>query len=65
MKLPEETLLLFLKKVSILAAGSAGSAKIYMSDKTFVDTNILVYAHDLDAGKKHEKAKKTILKKPL
>ena len=28
-----------------------------MSAKTFVDTNILVYAHDLDAGKKHEIAK--------
>jgi predicted nucleic acid-binding protein len=24
-----------------------------MNDKTFVDTNILVYAHDLDAGEKH------------
>ncbi len=28
-----------------------------MSGRTFVDTNILVYAHDLDAGEKHEKAK--------
>jgi predicted nucleic acid-binding protein len=28
-----------------------------MSDRTFVDTNILVYAHDLDAGKKHEIAR--------
>jgi predicted nucleic acid-binding protein len=28
-----------------------------MSDKTFVDTNIVVYAHDLDAGHKHKKAK--------
>ncbi len=25
-----------------------------MNDKMFVDTNILVYAHDLDAGDKHE-----------
>jgi predicted nucleic acid-binding protein len=25
-------------------------------DKSFVDTNILVYGHDVDAGKKHEKA---------
>ena len=25
-----------------------------MKDKTFVDTNVLVYAHDLDAGDKHE-----------
>ncbi len=32
-----------------------------MSDKTFVDTNILVYAHDLDSGKKHEIAQKAII----
>ncbi len=25
-----------------------------MKDKMFVDTNVLVYAHDLDAGDKHE-----------
>ena len=31
-----------------------------MSDKAFVDTNILVYAHDLDAGNKHEVAAKLI-----
>jgi len=28
-----------------------------MSDKTFVDTNVLIYAHDVDAGRKHEVAK--------
>jgi len=28
-----------------------------MSDRTFVDTKILVYAHDLDAGEKHIVAK--------
>lgn len=28
-----------------------------MSDKTFVDSNILIYAHDLDAGAKHELAR--------
>ena len=27
-----------------------------MTDKVFVDTNILVYAHDLDAGDKHSLA---------
>jgi predicted nucleic acid-binding protein len=27
-----------------------------MSGKQFVDTNILIYAHDLDAGSKHERA---------
>ena len=31
-----------------------------MRDKTFVDTNILVYAHDKDAGHKHEIASKVI-----
>lgn len=31
-----------------------------MSDKYFVDTNILMYAHDRDAGPKHEKAKALI-----
>jgi predicted nucleic acid-binding protein len=28
-----------------------------MSDKYFVDTNILMYAHDAAAGEKHERAK--------
>jgi len=28
-----------------------------MKDRTFVDTNILVYAHDLDAGNKNEVAR--------
>jgi predicted nucleic acid-binding protein len=28
-----------------------------MSAKTFVDTNVLIYAHDVDAGAKHESAK--------
>lgn len=28
-----------------------------MSDKYFVDTNILIYAHDIAAGTKHERAK--------
>ena len=31
-----------------------------MSDKIFFDTNILVYAHDLDAGNKNEVAAKLI-----
>lgn len=33
-----------------------------MSDKYFVDTNILVYAHDLKQGAKHEKARELIQK---
>ena|ERR1700690_2706404 len=28
-----------------------------MSARTFVDTNVLIYAHDVDAGQKHEAAK--------
>lgn len=28
-----------------------------MSDKTFVDTNVLIYAHDIDAATKHRIAK--------
>jgi predicted nucleic acid-binding protein len=33
-----------------------------MSDKYFVDTNILMYAHDTSAGVKHEQAKALIEK---
>ena len=28
-----------------------------MSDRYFVDTNILMYAHDASAGEKHQRAK--------
>jgi len=31
-----------------------------MSDKYFVDTNILLYAHDASAGPKHERAKRLL-----
>ena len=31
-----------------------------MSDKSFVDTNILIYAHDVDAGKKREIARELL-----
>lgn len=31
-----------------------------MSDKAFVDTNVLIYAHDVDAKSKHEVAKKVL-----
>lgn len=31
-----------------------------MADKYFVDTNILIYAHDLDAGVKHERARQLV-----
>jgi predicted nucleic acid-binding protein len=31
-----------------------------MKDKCFVDTNILVYAHDLSAGEKHQRGQKLV-----
>jgi predicted nucleic acid-binding protein len=31
-----------------------------MNDKTFVDTNVLIYAHDVDAKAKHEAAKRVL-----
>ncbi len=31
-----------------------------MSDKVFVDTNVLIYAHDVDAGLKHAVAQSTL-----
>ncbi len=34
----------------------------FMSDKYFVDTNILVYAHDRGTGAKHERARSLIEK---
>jgi predicted nucleic acid-binding protein len=33
-----------------------------MIDKTFVDTNVLIYAHDADAKAKHKTAKAILLK---
>ena len=33
-----------------------------MSDKTFIDTNVLIYAHDIDAGAKHRVAKAVLQK---
>src|SRR5580704_16102046 len=31
-----------------------------MADKFFVDTNILIYAHDRSAGRKHENARQLV-----
>jgi predicted nucleic acid-binding protein len=33
-----------------------------MSDRIFVDTNILVYAHDLDAGAKNSRARELLVR---
>ena len=33
-----------------------------MNDKTFIDTNVLIYAHDVDAKEKHEVAKRILRK---
>jgi predicted nucleic acid-binding protein len=40
-----------------LAAGSKPRATSGTSDKAFVDSNVLIYAHDVDAGQKREVAK--------
>ncbi len=40
-----------------MAAGSNPRATSGTSDKTFVDSNVLIYAHDVDAGRKREVAK--------
>ena len=31
-----------------------------MNDKTFIDTNVLIYAHDIDANAKHKIAKEVL-----
>jgi predicted nucleic acid-binding protein len=39
---------------------SVGKEKIFMSDRAFIDTNILVYAIDKSAGKKQERSRQLI-----
>ena len=43
-----------------MAGALLDPAQNYMSDKVFIDTNILVYAHDRAAGVKHERARALI-----
>jgi predicted nucleic acid-binding protein len=43
-----------------LSATSGVLGKAFMTVKTFVDTNILLYAYDRDAGEKHQKARKAV-----
>jgi predicted nucleic acid-binding protein len=31
-----------------------------MSDRTFIDSNVLIYAHDVDAGRKHDVARERL-----
>ena len=31
-----------------------------MSDRVFVDTNVLIYAHDIEAGRKQERATRVL-----
>lgn len=47
-------------KVSTWAALECLPATTCMPGKTFVDTNVLLYAHDLDAGAKHVRAKEIL-----
>jgi predicted nucleic acid-binding protein len=46
-----------LTKDSTSVAESNQAVMSGTSDKTFVDSNVLIYAHDVDAGRKHEIAK--------
>src|SRR5688572_10092629 len=45
-----------LQKAIALVADLIQLAIPYMTDRTFVDTNILIYAHDISAAQKHVKA---------
>src|SRR5260370_28997875 len=44
-------------KVFTWAAGCLSAGKNFMSGRTFVDTNVLIYAHDVDAKSKRATAK--------
>src|SRR6202035_491122 len=44
------------EKVLISSGRLPSRGTISMSDKYFVDTNILMYAHDTSAGAKHDRA---------
>jgi predicted nucleic acid-binding protein len=46
-----------LSKDSTSVAESHQAVMSGTSDKAFVDSNVLIYAHDVDAGRKHEIAK--------
>ena len=44
----------------ICSGGLHARAMNFMSDKYFLDTNILVYAHDRSAGAKHKRARAVV-----
>lgn len=47
--------------VSILAAGRCLIERLSMSgERVFVDTNVLVYSYDIDAGAKHDAARRVL-----
>jgi predicted nucleic acid-binding protein len=39
---------------------SGTNADNFMPEKTFIDTNVLIYAHDIDANSKHKVAKNVL-----
>jgi len=56
------------QRVLILTRDSISAGRRYpnvwtstIAEKTFVDTNILVYAYDIDSGAKHERAKRLLI----
>jgi predicted nucleic acid-binding protein len=62
MNLQKEKRLPALKKGSISAARLQHREHRFMKDKVFLDTNILIYAHDMDAGVKHDAARSIVEK---
>src|SRR5467141_709770 len=54
---PSARLSSYSTKVFTWAAGRLSAGKNFMSGRTFVDTNVLIYAHDVDAKSKHATAK--------
>src|SRR6266446_4702292 len=54
---PSARLSSYSRKVSTWAVERLSAGKNFMSGRTFVDTNVLIYAHDVDAKSKHATAK--------
>jgi len=53
---------LIFKRDSISAGDRCLGGRLFtIAEKTFVDSNILVYAYDIDSGNKHKQAKRVLM----
>ena len=53
---------LIFRRDSISAGDRCPGVRLFtIAEKTFVDSNILVYAYDIDSGNKHEQAKEALI----